>query len=86
MQHDEQMVKHVRALSDRPLAVLGNSGEHGFDRLFAEFLGALGNAAVEQFSGVGFLRVGGGGAVLQLDFRGVYRVAGDGEQSLEIGL
>src|SRR5262245_12434662 len=46
------MVKKVRGFGCEPLAVLSNGGKHRFHRFLAEFLGAMGNTAIEQLAGV----------------------------------
>jgi hypothetical protein len=55
MQHDQKMVEHVGRFADQAVAVLARRCDHGLDRLFAELLGALRCAPVEQLARVGFL-------------------------------
>src|SRR5256885_5808615 len=53
MQHDQKMVDEIGTLRDQPLAILADGGKRRLDRLLAEFLGAMGDPAVEQLAGVG---------------------------------
>ncbi len=50
------MVEHVGGLRDHPVAIFGDCGNGGFDRLLAEFLGAMIDAAVEELARVRFVR------------------------------
>src|SRR3984957_1406336 len=56
MKHDQKMIKHVGGLSDDAVLVLADRGDGGFNGLFTELFGALGDAAVEQLSRVGNVR------------------------------
>src|SRR5580693_10188317 len=56
VQHDQKVVEHIGSLSDRALAVLGYGGDGRLHRLFAELLGALRHAAIDQLARVGHVR------------------------------
>ena len=56
LQHDEQMVEHVGALSDELGCLARNCGDHGFDRLLAEFSGGALRSAVEERFCIGGIR------------------------------
>jgi hypothetical protein len=53
LQHHQQMIDEIGALRDQPLAILADGGKRGLDRLLAQLLGAMGDAAVEQLAGIG---------------------------------
>ena len=52
-QDDEEMVEQVGRLGDHAVAVLGDRRDHGLDRLLAQLLGAMGDAAIEKLAGIG---------------------------------
>ena len=41
LQQHEQMIEQIGALGDQMIAIVLDRGDHGFDRLLAEFLGAV---------------------------------------------
>ena len=53
MQHHQQMVEQVGGLAGQMLVVLVDGGDHGLDRLLAELLGAMGDAAIDELARIG---------------------------------
>src|SRR5579884_575631 len=58
VQHDHQVVQQVGRFRDHALVVLADRGERGFDGLFAQLLGAMIDAAIEQLARIGWLGTG----------------------------
>ena len=58
MQHHEQMVEQVGGLAGQMLVVLVDGGDHGLDRLLAELLGAMGDAAIDELARIGDVGAG----------------------------
>ena len=54
-QHDQQMVEQVGGLVNQVLAIVADGGKRGLHRLFAELLGAMLDALVEELARVGLL-------------------------------
>jgi hypothetical protein len=76
VQHHEEVVEQVRGLAGEMLVVLVNRGDHGFDRLLPELLGAMGYAAVEELARIGNVaaRLGAlADAVFEISYRKVRR-------------
>ncbi len=54
------MVDHIGGFLDQPFTALADRCERQFNRLLAQFLGALRHTPVQQFAGIGYVRTGGG--------------------------
>ena len=55
-QHHQQMIEQIGGFGGQPVAIGADRGERGFDRLFAELLGAVLDALVEQLARIGNVR------------------------------
>src|SRR5262249_17193654 len=53
LEHDQQMVDEVGSFGDQARAILLDRRQHGLDRLFAQLLGAMRHALVEELARVG---------------------------------
>ena len=75
LQQHQQMKQQIGALGDQVIAIILDRGDHGFDRLFAEFLGTMLRALVQQLAGVGRLSarcgagIDGGGQIMDRETR-----------------
>src|SRR5215510_10717029 len=69
------MKQQIGAFGDQLLAILPDRGDHGLDRFFAQLLGAVLRALVEQLPGIGRLSAGccagidGGGQIVDGETR-----------------
>jgi len=58
--HDQQVIEHVRRLRDDPVTVLAGTANHGFHCIFAELLGDCAAPLSQKLEGIGLLAEGGG--------------------------
>src|SRR6202158_6246290 len=75
LQQHQQVKQQVRAFGDQMVAIVLDRGDHGFDRLLAEFLGAMLRSLVQELARIGRLysrwraRIGGGCEILKREAR-----------------
>ena len=55
-QHHQQMIEKIRGFRDQACLVFLHGRQPGFDRFLAQFLGAMGDAFVEQRARIGVRR------------------------------
>jgi len=63
LQQNEEVKHKIGALGDQMFAIVLDRGDHGFDRLFAEFLGAMIGAFVQKFARIRHLRIRRGASI-----------------------